>query len=107
MTPDTASPPANTADFTDAAPQAAPDNDAPPLVADEVSPSPPTPRRFAIQKRVRAWIQTLHRDPSAEERAAMERRARLLVEINRTVAEAPDDIPIKDLVARLNRHHDD
>ena len=71
--------------------------------APEVAP----PRRVALQKRVREWIQVLHRDPSAEERAARERRARLLVQINQAVAEAPDDIPIKDLVARLNRHDAD
>ena len=71
------------------------------------APEAAPPRRFALQKRVREWIQTLHRDPSAEERAASERRARLLVQINQAVAEAPDDIPIKDLVARLNRHNAD
>lgn len=74
---------------------------------DAPAPEAAPPRRFAMQKRVRQWIQTLHRDPSAEARAANERRARLLVQINQAVAEAPDDIPIKDLVARLNRHSDD
>jgi hypothetical protein len=36
-----------------------------------------------------------------------ERRVRLLEELNRAVAEAPDDIPIRDIVARLNHHADD
>ena len=71
------------------------------------APEAAPPRRVALQKRVREWIQVLHRDPSAEERAASERRAHLLVQINQAVAEAPDDIPIKDLVARLNRHNAD
>lgn len=103
MTPETLP---SASDYANAA---APPSEAASFGAASPAANPPAlpPRRFAIQKRVRTWIQTLHRDPSAEERAAMERRARLLVEINRTVAEAPDDIPIKDLVARLNRHHDD
>lgn len=60
-----------------------------------------------VQIRVRNWIQTLHRDPTAEERAMQERRARLLEELNRAVAETPDDIPIRDVIARLNHHIDD
>jgi hypothetical protein len=83
-------------------------------------PTPPTPEEVAeavaavtepiakpIRGRVREWIRTLHRDPSAEEIAAEERRARLLEELNRAVADAPDDVPIRDIVARLNHHIDD
>jgi hypothetical protein len=60
-----------------------------------------------MQKKVRNWIRTLHRDPTAEERAMQERRARLLEELNRAVAETPDDVPIRDVIARLNSHGDE
>lgn len=36
-----------------------------------------------------------------------ERRQLLLDELNRAVAEAPDDMPIREVVERLNRHRDD
>ena len=87
-------------------PPAFPDAREPDKTAETDAPKA-APPRFAVRKRVREWIQILHRDPSAEERAANERRARLLAEINQAVSDAPDDIPIKDLVARLNRHHED
>ena len=35
------------------------------------------------------------------------RREQLLSDLNRAVAEAPDDVPIKNIVERLNRHRDD
>jgi hypothetical protein len=35
------------------------------------------------------------------------RRQQLLDDLNRAVAEAPDDMPIKSIVERLNRHRDD
>ncbi len=73
----------------------------------ETAATPRRPAPFGIQKRVKEWIRVLHRDPTEEARANDERRARLLDEINRAVADAPDDIPIKDLVAQLNRHNDD
>lgn len=60
-----------------------------------------------IEARVRDWITALGRDPDAEARAMDERRARLLEELNRAVAEAPDDMPIRDVIAQLNRHSDD
>jgi hypothetical protein len=60
-----------------------------------------------MQARVRDWIRTLHRDPTEEERAMEERRAHLLEELNRAVAETPDDVPIRDVIARLNSHIDD
>lgn len=60
-----------------------------------------------MRSKVRIWIQTLHHDPTAEERAMQERRARLLEDLNRAVAETPDDVPIRDVIARLNSHTDD
>jgi len=65
--------------------------------------------RFArtMQSRVRDWIRALHRDPSAEERAMEERRARLLEELNRAVAEESDDVPIRQIIHHLNHHPDD
>ena len=35
------------------------------------------------------------------------RRERLLEDLNRAVAEAPDDVPIKSIIERLNHHRDD
>ena len=68
----------------------------------------PVPARVReISGRVREWIRALHRDPTAEERAMEERRAHLLEELNRAVAEAPDDVPIRYVVDRLNHHPDD
>lgn len=87
-----------------------------PSLSDEATPPPPqqTPsessrreNRRGIRARVARWIKTLHRDPTVEETAIEERRQRLLQELNRAVAEAPDDMPIKYVVGRLNRHHDD
>ena len=60
-----------------------------------------------MQRKVRDWIRALHQDPSEEERAIQERRARLLEELNRAVSETPDDVPIRDVIARLNHHSDD
>lgn len=77
-----------------------------------VSPLPSAPDTEVIAKsvapprtlssRLQEWLRILHRDPSAEERAAQERRERLLVELNRAVAEAPDDLPLRDLIERIN-----
>jgi hypothetical protein len=63
--------------------------------------------RFRVGARLRSWIDTLHRNPEAEEEAAEERRQRLLDELSRAVADAPDDVPIRDVIRGLNRHHDD
>ena len=71
----------------------------------ETSPSEGLPR--TMQSRVRDWIRALHRDPSAEEGAMEERRARLLEELNRAVAEESDDVPIRQIIHRLNHHADD
>lgn len=57
--------------------------------------------------RLWSWIRAVERNPDLEARAAMERRARLLEDLNRAVADAPDDTPIADVVRRLNRHADD
>ena len=68
------------------------------------------PRRLSkesLKAKLEGWIAQLHADPTAEERAAAERRALLLQELNQTVAEAPDDVPIKYVISRLNRHWDD
>ena len=65
-----------------------------------------TPRR-AMQERVRDWLRLLHRDPTAEQRAIEERRALLLEELNRAVAAEPDDVPIRQIIDRLNHHADD
>jgi len=62
--------------------------------------SPPPPRTMG--RRLREWLRVLHRDPSAEERAARERRERLLEELNRAVAEAPDDLPLRNIIDRIN-----
>ena len=73
-----------------------------------VPPRPASPpRRSPVRARLEAWIATIHRDPAIEERSVAERKARLLAELNRAVSEAPDDMPIKDIIARLNHHHDD
>jgi len=58
-------------------------------------------------RKLREWLRTLHHDPSAEERAASERRARLLEELNRAVADAPDDLPLRDVIARINNPYSD
>ncbi|MBC8101277.1 MAG: hypothetical protein H7Z41_01640 [Cytophagales bacterium] len=71
---------------------------------------PDSPAKNPVRKmqgKVREWIRALHRDPDAEERAMGERRALLLEELNRAVADAPDDVPIRDIIARLNSHLDD
>ena len=63
--------------------------------------------KLSARDRIRQWIKTLYRDPTAEERAMQTRRERLLEELNRAVAEAPDDVPIKSIIERLNQHRDD
>ena len=75
-------------------------------------PAPPRaaaapPRRLPVRARLEAWIAAIHRDPAIEERSVAERKARLLAELNQAVSEAPDDMPIKDIIARLNHHHED
>ena len=69
--------------------------------------TPPYRTFSPVRARVAAWIDVLQGDPTAEERAAAERRTLLLAELNRTVADAPDDVPIKYVIDRLNRHWDD
>ncbi|MBC8142279.1 MAG: hypothetical protein H7Y38_12645 [Armatimonadetes bacterium] len=72
--------------------------------------APPTSGRFALPRmprKLREWLRVLHHDPSAEERAASERRARLLDELNRAVADAPDDLPLRDVIARINNPYSD
>lgn len=79
--------------------------------ADEDGTAPDTAttlrKPHGLRARVDAWITNLQRDPSAEQHAAEERRAALLADLNRTVAEAPDDVPIRYVINRLNRHWDD
>ena len=76
-------------------------------MTNEQTPSPTAFGVHKMQRKVRDWIRALHRDPSEEERAMQKRRARLLEELNRAVAETPDDVPIRDVIARLNSHNDD
>jgi hypothetical protein len=75
----------------------------------EVAPNEKAARgsRDGLRVRLQTWIAHLHHDPSAEERSAEERRALLLRELNQTVADAPDDVPIRYVIERLNRHWDD
>lgn len=63
--------------------------------------------KLSARDRIRQWIKTLHHDPSADERAMQERRQRLLDELDRAVREAPDDVPIKSIIERLNHRDDD
>ena len=60
-----------------------------------------------MSSRLRRWLRVLQRNPSLEEKTMRARRERLLEDLNRAVAEAPDDVPIKSIVERLNRHRDD
>lgn len=60
-----------------------------------------------MSRQVRDWLRVLHHDPTAEERAANERRARLLDELNRAVSDAPDDMPLRDVIARVNNPYRD
>ncbi len=64
----------------------------------------PFPR---MSRRLREWLRVLQHDPTAEERAAAERRARLLDELNRAVADAPDDMPLREVIARINCSYSD
>lgn len=57
--------------------------------------------------RLRQWLKHLHHDPAAEEGAMDERRRQLLEDLSRAVSEAPDDVPIKNIIERLNQHRDD
>jgi len=68
---------------------------------------PPAVFPARMSSRLRRWLRTLQRNPSLEEKAMRERRERLLEDLSRAVAEAPDDVPIKSIVERLNRHRDD
>jgi hypothetical protein len=61
----------------------------------------------ATRDRLTGWIKRLHHDPTAEERAASEHREQLLRDLATAVADAPDDVPIKNVIERLNRHRDD
>lgn len=60
-----------------------------------------------MPRQLREWLRVLHHDPTAEERAADERRARLLDELNRAVSDAPDDMPLRDVIARVNNPYSD
>lgn len=73
------------------------------------TPSPGTkPSRIPrMPRQLRDWLRVLHHDPTAEERAASERRARLLDELNHAVADAPDDMPLRDVIARVNNTYSD
>ena len=62
-----------------------------------------TPR----QTRLRRWVEHLYRNPNAEAESVDERRARLLEELTQAVADAPDDMPIREVISKLNRHADD
>ena len=62
---------------------------------------------FPARDRIRQWLRALHHDPSAEDRAMEARRQQLLDDLNRAVAEAPDDVPIRSIIERLNHHRDD
>jgi len=61
----------------------------------------------SLRDRMTSWLSQIQRDPTAEERAAAERRSLLLDELNKTVAESPDDVPIRSIIDRLNHHWDD
>ena len=63
--------------------------------------------KLSARDSIRQWIKTLYRDPTVEEQSMQARRERLLEELNRAVAEAPDDVPIKSIIERLNHHRDD
>lgn len=89
---------------TAGAPPVVPSPEEPPPAAEDPA---PTVHAQPIRGRLREWIRTIQRNPDAEAAAAEERRARLLEELNRAVADAPEDVPIKDIVARLNRHNGD
>ena len=66
------------------------------------------PSRFPrMPRQLRDWLRVLHHDPTAEERAAHERRARLLDELNRAVSDAPDDMPLRDVISRINNPYSD
>lgn len=73
-----------------------------------LSPKLPDPagRPFS-RSRLRQWMRALYHDPTSEERAMEERRQSLLDELNRAVREAPDDVPIRNLIERLNQHRGD
>ena len=75
-----------------------------PAVADNTPKSPLFPR---MSRQLREWLRVLHHDPTAEERVAAERRARLLDELNHAVADAPDDMPLRDVIARINNTYSD
>jgi spore coat polysaccharide biosynthesis protein SpsF (cytidylyltransferase family) len=60
-----------------------------------------------MSSRLRRWLRALQRNPSLEEKTMRVRRQQLLDDLYRAVAGAPDDVPIKSIVERLNRHRDD
>ncbi len=86
-------------------------------IAGSASARPPVPgnpvpaaklTRFPrMPRQLRDWLRVLHHDPTAEERAASERRARLLDELNRAVSDAPDDMPLRDVISRVNNPYSD
>ncbi len=87
-----------------------------PAAAEPPSSLPPPPREGdvamppparSMSSRLRRWLRALQRNPSLEEKTMRARRQQLLDDLNRAVAEAPDDVPIKSIVERLNRHRDD
>lgn len=72
-----------------------------------VSETTPTTGRVSTRERLRRLLKILQREPAEEERLMEERRQRLLDDLSRAVAEAPDDVPIKSVIERLNRHRED
>lgn len=76
-------------------------------------PTAETPARNAparprpMSRRLREWLRAIHHDPGAEERAAEERRGRLLAELSDATANSSDDIPLFETMGRLNHHYED
>jgi len=72
-------------------------------------------RPKTLRERIRAWLtpktdttpELRARDLAADEAALEERRQRLLAELAHAVADAPDDVPIQEVIRRLNHHDDD
>ncbi|MBC7809492.1 MAG: hypothetical protein H7145_25445 [Akkermansiaceae bacterium] len=78
-----------------------------PLISQDAIPAARVPLFPRMSRKLRNWLRTLHHDPTAEERAADERRARLLDELNRAVSDAPEDMPLRDVISRINKHYSD
>ncbi|HVK05092.1 MAG TPA: hypothetical protein VM490_16565 [Armatimonadaceae bacterium] len=81
--------------------------DAPAPIA---APAAAAPRTLGA--RVRAWAASALPHPVAAAPAAAlpsdpERSARLLTDLTRAVAEAPDDVPLRETIDRLNHPYSD